>query len=119
MRFSRPSPGRFNGPPSRNSLGDCLIKLIDSGSSCRHKSRVARPDTDARHVFATEIVALPWPNGDASYGPVYSMADEKDYEIAQIYTFFFSLITRIVGSSWIKEFFYRFRKRITLTLEII
>lgn len=99
MRFSRPSPGRFNGPPSRNSLGDCLIKLIDSGSSCRHKSRVARPDTDARHVFVTEIVALPWPNGDASYGPVYSMADEKDYEIARIYTFFFSLITRIVGSS--------------------
>lgn len=99
MRFSRPSPGRFNRPPSRNSLGDCLIKLIDSGSSCRHKSRVARPDTDARHVFATEIVALPWPNGDANYGPVYSMADEKDYEIARIYTFFFSLITRIVGSS--------------------
>lgn len=85
MRFTRPSPGRFNGPPSWNSLGDCLIKLIDSGSSCRHKSRVARPDTDARHVLATEIVALPWPNG--SYGvTVYSMADEKDYEIARIYT---------------------------------
>lgn len=106
MRFTRPSPGRFNGPPSWNSLGDCLIKLIDSGSSCRHKSRVARPDTDARHVLAAEIVALPWPNG--SYGPVYSMADEKDYEIARIYTLSmlsilhfssFDLITRVVGSS--------------------
>ena len=116
------SPARFNGPPSRNSLGDCLIKLIDSGSSCRHKSRVARPDTDARHVFATEIVALPWPNGDASYGPVYSMADEKDYEIAWIYilySFFFFHQIRIVGSSWIKEFFYQCFHEGILMLEII
>lgn len=57
----------LNGPPFWNSLGDCLIKLIDLGSSCCHKSRGVRRDVDARRVFTVEIVSLPRPNGDRSH----------------------------------------------------
>lgn len=98
MRVSRP----LNGPPFSNSLGDCLIKLIDSSSSCHRKSGVARLDADARHVFSAEIVTLPRPNGDRSYDPVYSMADDQDYGYPMDVLF---LISALLSITRAKRFF--------------
>ena len=101
IRVSRSSHGRLNGLPSWNSLGDCLIKLIDSNSSCRHKSRAACHDANARHCFHRRNCYFgPRPNDDGSYSSVYSTVDHWDSEgrVARLHPTF--TISYLFFSCW-------------------